>query len=179
MALFARGDGIVDDVGRRPPPRRPAINRQDARRRRLPTARRSNSNCGRSSEKVEQLEKDGKHDEAEKLKHEAREIMTKLRGGSATAPQPAVSGPEAEKIRGQLQEIEPEGRPIGQRRQARRGPTPEAARPGHSTARSIRVPAPIAAPGGPEREQLHQQMRRSMKRSKRQPRRASPMKSSD
>lgn len=62
------------------------------------------------SDKVQQLEKDGKHDEAEKVKHEARELYTKLRGVS-TASQPAVAGPEADKIRAQLREI---GQKVGE-----------------------------------------------------------------
>ncbi len=58
-------------------------------------------------EKVAQLEKDGKHDEAEKLKQQAHEIAVKLRdaGGRTPSSQPAVSGPEAEKIRAQLKDI--------------------------------------------------------------------------
>ncbi len=108
-------------------------------------------------QKVEQLEKDGKHDEAQRLKREAYEMMTKLRGGS-TAPPSAVSGPEADKIRGQLKELSQKVEQL-----EKDGKHDEAER----LRSAIRVlygkidprAAANALPGGPEREQLYQQMR--------------------
>ena len=110
---------------------------------------------GSIRQKVEQLEKDGKHDEAEKLKHEAREALTKLRGG-ALAPQAGVSAPEVEKIRGQVKEMSQKADQL-----ERDGKHDEAQRL-RSEIRTLystihpRGGANVG-PGGPEREQLRQQ----------------------
>ncbi len=107
------------------------------------------------SQKADQLEKDGKHDEAEKLKHEARELYMKLRGGS-TSSQPAVSGPEADKIRARIKEI---GQQVGQLEKDGK----------HDEVQRLKIEAmalynklnpranAVAAPAGPEREALRQQ----------------------
>ncbi len=109
------------------------------------------------SEKVQQLEKDGKHDDAEKLKHEARELYTKLRGGP-TAHQPGVSAPEAEKIRAQVKEMSQKADQLdkdGKHDDAQRVRTEARALYGKLNPRA----GAAAIPGGPEREQLYQQMR--------------------
>ncbi len=110
-------------------------------------------------EKIAQLEKDGKHDEAEKLKHEAYEMMSKLRasfGGSSA--QPVVSGPEADKIREQVKELSHQADQL-----EKDGRHEDAARL-RTEARTLYskiLPRASATtvPGGPEREQLYQQMR--------------------
>ncbi len=108
-------------------------------------------------EKVAQLEKDGKHDEAEKLKHEAYDMMSKLRASSGgSTSRESVPGPEADKIRGRLKEI---GQKVAQLEKD--GKHDEAEKLKHE-ARAlyskiyVRADA-AAAPGGPEREQLRQQ----------------------
>jgi beta-lactamase regulating signal transducer with metallopeptidase domain len=111
-------------------------------------------------EKVAQLEKDGKHDEAEKLKHQAYEMMSKARASYAgsTSSQPAVSGPEAEKIRGQLKELSQKAAQL-----EKDGKHDEVEKIRHE-ARELYSKlnprgATIAVSVGPEREQLYQQMR--------------------
>ena len=108
------------------------------------------------SQKVQQLEKDGKHDEAQKLKQAARELIAKLRGNSAVPPS-AVSGPEAEKIRAQLKEIGPKVAQL-----EKEGKHEEAERLKHEAMALYSKLNPRASaggvPGGPDREQIRQQM---------------------
>ena len=109
-------------------------------------------------EKVAQLENDGKHDEAEKLKQQAHEIMAKIHDASGRTPssQPAVSGPEAEKIRARLKEI---GQMVGELE--KEGKHDEVERLKHEAMAlySKLNPRAAASAGGPEREKLYQQMR--------------------
>ena len=129
-------------------------------------------------QKAEQLEKDGKHDEAEKLKHAGLRDHAKLRGGS-TSSQPAVSGPRGGQDPRASEGDEPEGRPIGEGRQARRGRTLKHEAMALYSKLNPRGRA-MPAPGRPRAgELLPANARPCMKRSKRPPRKASQTKSSD
>jgi hypothetical protein len=58
-------------------------------------------------ERIMQLEKEGKHDEAQRLKQEAYQMIQKARGaeGDRARPDSAPRGAEAEKIRDRLKEM--------------------------------------------------------------------------
>jgi hypothetical protein len=106
-------------------------------------------------ETVAQLEKEGKHDEAEKLKREAHEMMSKFHAsqGGATAPQPPTAGPEAEKIRGRLKEL---GEKVAQLEKEGKHDEAEHLK---NEARAILSKlnpheGPMGAPGGPEAEMI-------------------------
>ena len=58
-------------------------------------------------QKIEQFEKDGNHEEAQRARREAQALMAKFnpRGGEGRTPGPDVSGPDRDKLREQIQAI--------------------------------------------------------------------------
>ena len=56
-------------------------------------------------EKAEQLEKQGKHDEAERLKHDAYELYKKFRATYPATTSAPTTNPERQKVYGQLREL--------------------------------------------------------------------------
>jgi hypothetical protein len=133
--------------------------------------------------KIGQLELEGKHEEAQRLVRQAREMMPKAwslrdrsmpsrpavsgpeaekirerwrsRDGS-TSSQPAPSSPETEKIRGHLKEM---GHKIGQlEKEGKHEEAQHLKREAMELYSKLNPPAGAApAPGGPEREKLRQQ----------------------
>ena len=153
MALFARGDGTVDHPGAAPAPVAagdPASTPPTgADRQKLEQQVQS------MREKIQQLEKEGKHDEAQKLYREARELMAKLRGPAA---QPGAAGPEAEKIQAQLREMHEKivkAEQEGKHDEAQRLKTEARALYSKLNPRA----GASAGNVGPERQRLYEQMR--------------------
>jgi hypothetical protein len=112
------------------------------------------------SQKIEQLEKEGKHEEADRLKlyevmMKAQSLKARASSDSSTSSQPVKSGPEVEKLRDQLKYLSQKIRQLEQ--EGKQEDAEKLKREARAAYLKINPRADgAAAPGGPERQKLHQ-----------------------